>query len=447
MPVINFQVKSELVSEQLLSTIHTLLPNIPGSKELVTLKRFVSEELAIEKHLGVSPKVYRVSKDADKALLFKKAWQKMDEEEKKLFQIWQVKIPDVLPDGLDSIFIETFVKALSDKLDTSFISSEKKYQLGAKASAANIARALKARNLIECNDNVWAISKGQGVVIAVMDSGLYQGHPDIDDQIYRDASGNIMGRNFTSDDVNARNNWADTLGHGTHVSGIIAAEKGNPGTYGDIIGIAPGAKIMPIKAFNDDEISSSSMLAAAFYSLTSQRDPDFNKIQIINNSWYYADSNTGELSDPALRSHITYVIGQDIICVFAAGNGGSNISNYWVVNTPSCIVVGASDENDEPYDSNVSPRITIAAPGKAIYSLRNRGNNLYFPDSGTSMAAAYVSGAIALYLAAKGGARIPPQQIIKRLRDRNHSDEITNGNLDDIGRFRLNCRKFLSAPL
>lgn len=445
MPTINFQVKSEMLSEQLLSKVRQTIPfpDVYKLKEKITIKRFGPEELAVEKHLGIHPMTYRKYDEKEKVLLFKEAWEKMEKDEKELFQIWQLEIPNILPNNLDKIIVQAIVENLQKMLDVYFVSFEKNYELGAKASA--VPDNFYAIDLIEC-PAAWNTSEGEGIVVAVIDSGLHRKHKDIDTQIFRDrVTNSLVGRNvIASEDTE---NWADTLapkGHGTHVAGIIAAERGNKLQNGDdVVGVAPKSKVIPVKAFDQHKISTSTNLAAAF--LYAAYNPD---VHIINNSWYYSSNNFGTPDDMALQKYIKYAVDHDIICVFAAGNDDKDISKYWVVDMDDVIVVSASDHKDlKVEDSNWSNEITIAAPGWSIYSLQSNTNNSYFKDTGTSMAAPHVSGAIALYLAAKGGNRIHAREIIKRLRDSDYSDPINFGGIATAGGFRLNCRKFLSQPL
>ena len=85
-------------------------------------------------------------------------------------------------------------------------------------------------------EQVWRKSKGRGVVVAVIDTGVQADHPDLKGRV-------LKGRDFVERDRNA----ADRNGHGTHVAGVIAAKAGN---RRGIAGLAPKARILPVRVLN-----------------------------------------------------------------------------------------------------------------------------------------------------------------------------------------------------
>ncbi|HKE65211.1 MAG TPA: S8 family serine peptidase, partial [Micromonosporaceae bacterium] len=94
------------------------------------------------------------------------------------------------------------------------------------------------------------LSEGKGVVVAVIDSGVDASHHDL--------SGNVLsGADFSSGDVSSGDGHTDTLGHGTGVAGIIAAHGHGPRDESGVLGIAPKAKILPVRdgAIFGDEIT------------------------------------------------------------------------------------------------------------------------------------------------------------------------------------------------
>jgi subtilisin family serine protease len=147
----------------------------------------------------------------------------------------------------------------------------------------------------------WARTDGAGVVVAVVDSGVDYGHPDIAANIWRnagelgtDALGRDKRSNGVDDDENgfvddwrgynfafagtalAANDPMDDVGHGTHVAGTIAAVAGNG--LG-IAGVAPGASVMAVKAFRQDGTAlESDLIAAISYAAR-------NGAHVINASW------------------------------------------------------------------------------------------------------------------------------------------------------------------
>jgi subtilisin family serine protease len=435
MPKINFQLdKNLLFTEVEILIINKILANNPVLKKFVNLRRFYYEDLAIQKHLGI--KVDRVKDNKLNPELFQKAYKKMEPAEKKLFNIWQITIPGSNPITEKTLgkLTELLLKEL--KAFAQFVSLEKEYQLAAFPNDPRFGN-LKALRRMQC-PQAWTRATGSGVLVAVIDSGIFETHPDINGNLAVDSAGNIIADAFlegvTSPSVR------DFTGHGTHVAGTIAA-VGNNST--GIIGVAPDAKIIPIKVFSAATTSTSRNIANAIYFAESKG------VQIINNSWYYDADNVpdGGLDpqsrhDMALLSAVRFAISKNVICVFAAGNKNTDVSNYWLVQEPGAIVVAATrlDSDAKFIDSNESVNLTIAAPGEDIESLA-LSSPFYGTRSGTSMAAAHVSGAIALYLSSLnlGGGRVSPNQVIGRLRNANHSDPAS----PSIGGFRVNCNRLL----
>jgi subtilisin len=141
---------------------------------------------------------------------------------------------------------------------------------------------------------VHSIYKGAGVLVAVIDTGIDQLHPDL-----------FNNYNGGFDYVNEDSDPADDNGHGTHVSGIIAAEDNDIG----VIGVAPEAKINAMKAFDSNGIGSLSDIIPALY------DSADNRVDIISMSW----TINGDYQ--SLHDAINYSYDRGIILVAAAGNG------------------------------------------------------------------------------------------------------------------------------
>jgi thermitase len=117
----------------------------------------------------------------------------------------------------------------------------------------------------------WSLSTGAGVTVAVVDTGIAFDHPDLTNRIATNPSEQINGidddHNGFRDDVrgwdfvNGDNSAADDNGHGSHVSGTIAAERGN-GV--GIAGVAPDARVLPLKALDEAGEGHLSDVASAF---------------------------------------------------------------------------------------------------------------------------------------------------------------------------------------
>lgn len=257
----------------------------------------------------------------------------------------------------------------------------------------------------------WAVQSqdgAAGIIVAVIDSGLDFDHPDIADQVWRNRSeeqgvagidddGNgyvddILGWDFSDapglpglgDYLEPDNDPHDESGHGTHVAGTVAASVDNGR---GIAGIAPGVQLMAVRAgFNlpsggfleDDDLA-----AAIIYAVENGAD-------IINMSW--GDPNFSPLLKDAVR------FAAEAGCVMVAASGNEGESEVFVpARFDETIAVTASDaQNRILAFSNTGPSIDLAAPGLGILSLTPGGG--YGERSGTSMAAAQVSGIAALVL-------------------------------------------------
>ncbi|MBB4807386.1 hypothetical protein HNP38_002690 [Chryseobacterium defluvii] len=235
--------------------------------------------------------------------------------------------------------------------------------------------------------DVWDCSKGCDVTVAVIDTGLDYNHADINNNLY-EYHPTVKGLNFTSDNSA---NFTDPLDgnapvfHGTHVSGTIAAEQNN--LFG-ITGVAPGAKILPIKGLYNLGYGFMSDLTSAIQWAASV----FFDVKVINNSWGSASPNP---SYPPMVAAINYANSLNKILVFAAGNNAIDANLIFPQNHPDVIVVGATDPSDHGAGfSNYGSKVDVCAPGVQIRSLSQAGSTQYL--QGTSMAAPHVSGMIAL---------------------------------------------------
>ncbi|MCH8084347.1 MAG: S8 family serine peptidase, partial [Myxococcales bacterium] len=258
------------------------------------------------------------------------------------------------------------------------------------------------------------IRPGEFVVVAVIDSGLDVDHPEIAANLWRnpaeipdnaiddDANGlvdDIIGWDFVDGDATPE----DLRGHGTHVSGTIAARGNN---LIGVIGVAPWAKIMTLKGLDDS--GSGSALALA----NSVRYAADMGADIISASW------GGTLESATLTAAFGYAHGLGVLSVAAAGNSDANVANFSPANLAKVLAVAATNPGDVRAGfSNFGTGIDVSAPGVAILSLNaNAGANGiaeevperivgsdYLQINGTSMACPHVSGAAAVLLSQDPG--------------------------------------------
>lgn len=230
-------------------------------------------------------------------------------------------------------------------------------------------------------DTYWGQTKGEGVTVAILDTGIDTDHQDL-------APNLKLALDFTHE-----NNPEDTIGHGTHVAGIIAGCDNNVG----IIGVAPRAGIISLKVISQQKGSSSSLAKALEWVLLNQQKYD---IKIISMS-------LGSLAnDPKVEKLLEKAKISGLITVCAAGNNGSGTSAHSTICFPArlaakglCLSIGAVDDRlglAGFSSTGANGEITFVSPGVEVYSTYL--NNQYIKLSGTSMAAPAISGLLALIL-------------------------------------------------
>ncbi|MGC1513285.1 MAG: S8 family serine peptidase, partial [Acidimicrobiales bacterium] len=254
--------------------------------------------------------------------------------------------------------------------------------------------------------DAWAVSKGKGQLVAVLDTGIDITHPDLAKSIWRntdevcangkDDDGNgyvddCRGYDFANNDASVFDAGSDNA-HGTHVAGIIAAQSDN-GV--GVAGIAPEVEIMPIKIGNSGAFRMSDVVRGIEYALA-------NGATIINTAFGTPEGTNIE-GVTALDTAIRHAQAAEVLVVVAAGNAGRDIdrSPTYPASFPedNVIAVGASTNTGDPSEfSNFgAASVDLSAPGTDIVSTLPGGE--YGGMSGTSMAAPMVAGSAALILA------------------------------------------------
>ncbi|MCJ7516269.1 MAG: S8 family serine peptidase [Dehalococcoidia bacterium] len=210
----------------------------------------------------------------------------------------------------------------------------------------------------------WEVTSGEpNVVIAVLDTGI--------DDKQNDLAGKVIAEvNFT-DSPTAE----DVYGHGTHIAGIIAAWTGS-GT--GVVGLAPDCRLMNVKVADDQGRFDSEVAAKG---VTWAVD---HGAKVINMSLVSTEPSA------SLEEAINYAWNKGAVVVAAAGNLVGNKIVYPAYYS-NCIAVAATDSDDHVASwSSHGDWVDVAAPGVDIYS--TLPDNKYSYKSGTSMAAAHVSG-------------------------------------------------------
>lgn len=251
----------------------------------------------------------------------------------------------------------------------------------------------------------WEITTGSAdVTIAFLDTGLTLDHPDLEAKLWTNEgetpdNGVDDDHNGKADDVHGwhfyttvqggqlvsreDNDVGDDNGHGTHVAGIAAAGSNNG--IG-IAGLSWGARIMPVKVLDEyAEGWYADIVAGILYAADNGAD-------IINMSL------GGTEDSQALGDAVSYAYDRGAILVAAAGNDGGSLLYPAVYD--EVLAVGAVDRDDQRASfSNHGPELDVVAPGVDVLSTWWVSDS-YFRRSGTSMAAAHVSGVVALILSA-----------------------------------------------
>ena len=242
-------------------------------------------------------------------------------------------------------------------------------------------------------------SSAADVDIAILDTGVKIGHPDINLVQATDCTSSLFGSCV------ANNNLDDGHGHGSHVAATSAAKSNGVGTTG----VAPGARVWSVKVLDDQGQGMLSWIIAGVDTVTAYS----GDIEVANMSL------SGQFSEQLFDTAIANSVAAGVFYAVAAGNLASDAATFSPANHPDVMSVSAvadgdgaaggegafacrPGETDDQFASfsNYGSVVDIAAPGVCIYSAWN--DNGYRMASGTSMAAPHVAGAAALYIAQTG---------------------------------------------
>ena len=274
-------------------------------------------------------------------------------------------------------------------------------------------------------DQLWQDTKGKGVRVAVIDTGVDTTNPQLKEAVDRSSGIDLLPA-LNPDGSKAKgkakakrgDGTTDLIGHGTKVAGIIAARP-RKGT--GFVGLAPEATIIPIRQNDDKGNGTAATMAEAI------RHAIRKHARVINIS---QDTAKPLRADSELGRAVSEALKNDIVVVASAGNDGltAQVKATYPAAYPGVLAVAASDRNDEraPF-SQTGDFVGVAAPGVDMVSTVPKGGQCV--DNGTSFSAPYVAGVAALIRAKH--PRWTQAQVVAQIEQT--AERAVNGRDDFIG--------------
>lgn len=276
--------------------------------------------------------------------------------------------------------------------------------------------------------SLWSVTRGEDVLIGVIDTGIATGHPDLRDVV-------VASRDFAGGDAGI----TDEVGHGTHVAGTIAAREDGVG----VVGVAPKARLLNAKVLRrpGEPIAEQEVADAVRWCADQGADLICMSLQSARRT-------------PLVHAAIAEVATGSVFVFCAAGNVGPGPRTVsWPAAYEETIAVGyvAPDARGSYYVAPQSSRgveVDFVAPGGHVLS--TFPPSIYAVASGTSMAAPFAAGVAALLIAkrrAEGARPIGDPDTMKRLLTWRATDVYPPGKDDASGWGLINPRQVvLAAP-
>nr|WP_202447805.1 type VII secretion-associated serine protease mycosin [Streptomyces sp. SID5468] len=267
----------------------------------------------------------------------------------------------------------------------------------------------------------WETTRGAGVTVAVLDTGVDATHPDL--------TGNVLdGTDLVG--FGARRGDTSWARHGTAMAGIIAGHGHGPGHDSGVMGIAPQARILPVRVILEDSDPQRRQARSTRGGALAQgiRWAVDHGADVINLS--LGDDSDSAHPDAAEDDAVQYALGKGVVLVASAGNGGEDGSPVsYPAAYPGVIAVAAVDRHGRR--AAFSTRrwyAAVGAPGVDVVIADP--DRRYYEGWGTSAAAAYVSGTAALLRSAY--PRLSPAQV-KQVLESTTQDAPADGRDDAVG--------------
>ena len=303
------------------------------------------------------------------------------------------------------------VDGLRRERNVDFVSAVRRFHATAETTPTGVNRIKAAES----------IAKGGGVNVAILDTGIDKNHPDL--------AANIVGGTNCVDDGLPDYDDISSLGHGTHVAGIVAAVAGN-GV--GVRGVAPGAKLWGVRVLDQNGDGDDETILCGLEYVDDRSPSNGGPIKVVNMSLEAAFQDTGNCGagvDP-LHVMVCNLVNHGVTVVVAAGNSGTDfqdtipatydqaitVSALWDKDGAPCALGSSGDDTFVSF-SNYATLASdsahlLGAPGVNINSTINTGR--YDVMSGTSMASPHVAGAAALYIEQHAG--VTPAQVLAGLK-------------------------------
>lgn len=252
----------------------------------------------------------------------------------------------------------------------------------------------------QVQSKVWPLTSGKGVIVAVLDSGVQANVPDLRGAVIPGGDTTGAGTNGMTDDDYANN------GHGTALASVIAGQGRGTG----MVGIAPGAKILPVRVGGMNGVPGDGN------DITEAKGIRFavnHGAQVINMS-FAGVSTSASNCDPLFEQAVAYALRHNVVMIAGAGNTGNtgNMAQQ-PASCPGVLAVGGVNPDLTLWPgSQRQPYVRVTAPGNYVgWSGRN---GKYLPHgAGTSFSCAFVSGAAALIRSRY--PHMPWQQVVARI--------------------------------
>ncbi|MET2718780.1 type VII secretion-associated serine protease mycosin [Streptomyces harbinensis] len=267
----------------------------------------------------------------------------------------------------------------------------------------------------------WETTRGAGITVAVLDTGVDADHPDLAGAVLEGRD--LIGMGAAPGDET----WAS---HGTAMAGIIAGRGHGPGRDNGVIGVAPEARILPVRVLLEDDDPERDAARDARRGALAEgiRWAADQGADVINLS--LGDDSESAHPDPEEDAAVRYALGKGAVVIASAGNGGEKGDPVsYPAGYPGVLAVTAVDRSGSRAEFSTRRwYAALSAPGKDVIVADPDG--LYYAGWGTSAAAAFVSGSAALLLAAH--PELTPAQV-RTLLTTTAQDPPPGGRSDALG--------------